>query len=167
MRYFQKKKCVLRTGEEAKKDLRGDFATGSEATMTNILPASIARYFIFDGEGFQAKGLGDYSVSTAVKTILGFDHVESAMASLQQVIGERERQASQLQAAAIKDGQKKKSFEKAVEQLEVQKKRFTELTEQIQLDSAQLEQVRTEIDGLNITRVNTLRQEEQQLEKGM
>ena len=44
--------------------------------MTNILPASIARYFIFDGEGFQAKGLGDYSVSTAVKTILGFDHVE-------------------------------------------------------------------------------------------
>lgn len=143
------------------------FATGSDATMTNILPASIARYFIFDGEGFQAKGLGDYSVSTAVKTILGFDHVESAISSLQQVIGERERQASQLQAAAIKDGQKKKSFEKAVEQLEVQKNRFTELAEQIQLDSAQLEQVRIEIDGLNITRVNALRHEEQQLEKGI
>ena len=65
------------------------FATSSAATMTNILPASIARYFIFDGEGFQAKGLGDHSVATAVKTILGFDHVESAISSMEQVIRER------------------------------------------------------------------------------
>ena len=157
------------SGEFHLKKLRGStwdpYATGSEATMTNILPASIARYFIFDGEGFQAKTPGDNSVGTAVKTILGFDHVESAIASMQQVIREREQYQSKLQSAAIRDQQKKRSFERATEQLEKEKTAFAELSQEAQDLSAELEQTRTAIDGLNITRVNTLRREEQELER--
>lgn len=154
-------------------DLRGNFSLkvlregvwdsyggSSEATMTNILPASIARYFIFDGEGFQAKGLGDSSVATAVKTILGFDHVESAIARMEDVKRQKDKEGARLEAVFIKDKRKKASYERAVQELESEKNRYSELAEELKLKTEELKDVEGLIGNLNIERVNALRKDE-------
>jgi DNA sulfur modification protein DndD len=137
------------------------YTTHATATMTNILPPAIARYFIFDGEGFQTKGIGDNSVTTSVKTMLGFDHVETAISRIDSIIIEKEKKVGQLKSGRIKDQQKRASYERASNKIEELKVEQRKLADEKPEREGELADIQFEINSLNIHRVNALRSDEE------
>lgn len=140
------------------------YASRSSATMTNILPPGIARYFIFDGEGFQHSKVGDRGVISAVKTIFGFDHVEMAINHLELCLNQKTKDFHKVEGSRIKDEKRRIMYEQACNRTEELKKRKSDLFQLREGQQEELEVIRAQIEALNIARVNGLKREEREKE---
>ena len=140
------------------------FTTTSKSTMAKILPPGIARYFIFDGEGFQqSTRLSDSEVRKSVRTILGFDFVDDVAHKLKRVIKEKNSEHAKRSAEYQTDANARKKFLEASEQkaqltddIEDKKRLLIEANEALQ-------EVRGKIHTIGSDRVKDLQQRKQTL----
>lgn len=125
------------------------FLNSSTAIMRNILPPGVAPYFIFDGEGFQQHRQEAGSTLAAVKTILGFDHVESACDRIGECLELAEKELNRLEQKAIKDDKKRRQFERATAQIDELKTKMSSKREEAKEVSEKLELAQEKISQTN------------------
>lgn len=140
------------------------FTTTSKSTMAKILPPGIARYFIFDGEGFQqSTRLSDSEVRKSVRTILGFDFVDDVVFKLKRVAREKNSEFARRSAEYQSDATARQRFLDASE-------RKARLIEEIESKDAlltdareALQDVQGKIHTIGSDRVKDLQREKQGL----
>lgn len=144
------------------------FAKNSESVMRKILPPGLARYFIFDGEGFSKSAEQSESVfKTSVENILGFDFVKRAINRVESARKVKLEEAQKIAARRIADNKKRAQYEKALKQLEESDLIISQSAEHGELAKEALEDIRAQIASLNIERVNELQRTARTLEKDL
>jgi len=133
------------------------FTKNSESVMRKILPPGLARYFIFDGEGFSKSAEQSESVfKTSVENILGFDFVKRAINRVENARKTRVAEVQKISSRRIANDKNRAKYENALKQIESSDLILSENAEHIELAKEALEDIRGQIASLNIERVNEL-----------
>jgi DNA sulfur modification protein DndD len=142
------------------------YANSSEDVMRKILPHGLARYFIFDGEGFAKSAAHSQTIfRTSVENILGFDFLDRAIDRIEKVKSRKVSEAAKIAGKKISDQKKRSAYERAVQQLDESRQEIEKFTEQIAVFKENLEMVRTNIAALNIKQVEKLQKTKLECER--
>lgn len=144
------------------------FANQSQSVMAKIVPPGLARYFIFDGEGFAKSAAQSQSIfRQSVDNILGFDFLERAIKRIESVRDKKAKEAGKISSKRIADKKKRKAYEEAQEQFESSKIKIERLSKIIPVLREELENIKLEILSLNEERVRELQKTKSDLTRDM
>ena len=140
---------------------------GIAAVVNRIIPISMAPYFFFHGEGLNnlGYGVGKNSFREAIRTILGFNHADTALTLMQSIRIKWQKQVAKLEKL---DGRAREAMEAATHAEEAQqeaKKKFDESCQNLAVVEAGLEEINEQIAALKIKDVEALHDERQKLER--
>ncbi|MGZ4161126.1 MAG: hypothetical protein ACXVNF_10090, partial [Neobacillus sp.] len=142
------------------------YTNSSEDVMRKILPRGLARYFIFDGEGFAKSAAHSQTIfRTSVENILGFDFLDRAIDRIEKVKNRKNSEAAKIAGKKIADQKKRSAYEKAVHQLDESRQEIEKFTEQISVFKEDLEIIKTNIAALNIKHVEKLQKRKLESER--
>lgn len=140
------------------------FTKNSESVMGKILPAGLARYFIFDGEGFSKSAEHSESLfRNSVENILGFDFVKRALGRVEHVRKLKLSEAEKIASRRIADDRKRAQYEQAMAQIEISNGIINDRSKEVDFLREVLEDIRSQIASLNIDRVNDLQNQARSL----
>jgi len=142
------------------------YTNSSEDVMRKILPQGLARYFIFDGEGFAKSAAHTETIfRTSVENILGFDFLDRAIARIEQVKNRKNSEAAKIASKNIADEKKRSAYQKAVHQIEEFRQKIDNLTEQVFVYKEYLDLTRNNIAALDIKQVDKLQKTKLECER--
>lgn len=92
--------------------------TDPTGVMRRIFPYGVARYFMFDGEGFAKSATsGEGSFLSSVKNLLGFGFAEDSLQRLARIRKHLNTELNQIQAKEIKDKEQRERYKRACEEV--------------------------------------------------
>lgn len=92
--------------------------TDPTSVMRRIFPYGVARYFMFDGEGFAKSATsGEGSFLSSVKNLLGFGFAEDSLQRLARIRKHLNAELNQIQAKEIKDKEQRERYKRACEEV--------------------------------------------------
>lgn len=178
---FQHEGCDYKAIRILKSNIDGDFqlwkkvggiydplANQSRSIMSKILPSGLARYFIFDGEGFAKSA--EHSTSkfkTSVEEILGFDFVKRAIERIKLVRKSKNTEFQKIISRKISDQRARNKYQIAVEQIEDATEVINRETKKLETIKEALGMISVEIAALDISRVQNLQKQKTKITKDL